>query len=570
MLEVIQGFLAMPEGLLLDIGLILIIAAIAAYTAGFLRQPLIPAYIIAGLILGPIGFGIIHDIEIINTISEIGIMFLLFIVGLEMDLKKLKSVGGVTIIVGILQVALTFCAGFFVAQWLGFDQMNAIYAGLIVAFSSTMVVIKLLYDKNELNTLHGRIILGILVVQDVLVILALTIFMGTSTFTLLNIIPLLGKFLLIAIIAFLVNKFFAYRMFRRAARSNEILLLLAVAFCFIFAFLAYVLGFSIAMGAFLGGIALANLPYNVNIIGRMVPLKDFFATVFFVSLGLQLVKVNLVQIWLPLILLLLVVILIKPFIILFLLSVWGYDKRNAFASAISLAQISEFSLILVMSVSNISEDLFTITILLAILTIALTSYLVKYEMQLYNRLIPVLKYFERLSKKHKKLGLKHTVQKKIILFGSGKIGEMFLRSLKKIGKNLLVVDFDPDVVEKLRERKISSMYGDLTNHEILHHINFKHAKFIISAVPYAEDNLVLLKYLKHAKTKALKFVTAQTLDEALELYDEGADYVIIPAIMSGESVAQLLEKNMDNKKEMKKIKRLHLKHLLEMNSDYKI
>ena len=405
-------------------------------------------------------------------------------------------------------------------------------------------------------------------VQDVLVVLALTIFMGTSEFTIVNILPLLGKFLILAVIAYLFNRFLAFRMFRSAAKSNELLLLMAVAFCFLFALLVYLFGYSIAMGAFFGGITLANLPYSTNIIGSMMSLKDFFATIFFVSLGLQLVLTDILAIIQPLLILLGVVLIIKPLIILIILSIMGYDKRNSFASAVSLSQISEFSLILVMGVSNISQELFTITILLAIITIVGTSYIMKYEMFFYNKLIPILAYLEKLSLTKRDKDFAHTrSKKKVLLFGSGKMGEMFLRSLKRVKRHLLVVDFDPEVIEDLRKRKIPSFYGDMTNHEILKHINFDHAKFIISAIPNAQDNLRLLLYLRQVKSRALTFVTAITMEEALDLYDAGADYVIIPAIMSGESVAQLLEKFMDDPKALRKIKKKHLKHLLEMNSE---
>tara|TARA_Y100000310_G_scaffold314887_1_gene364736 strand:- start:185 stop:1897 length:1713 start_codon:yes stop_codon:yes gene_type:complete len=570
MLEVIVNLLSQPEGLLIDLGFMLIAAAFAGYFARFIRQPLIPSYIIAGLLLGPIGFGLISDIEVINHISEIGIMFLLFIVGMEMDLKKLKKVGWVTVITGIAQVTLTFTAGYFIGLRLGFDPLNAIYAGLIVAFSSTMVVIKLLSDAKKLDTLHGRIIIGILFMQDVLVILALTIFVGTSEFTLMNIFPLLGKFLLLILIAYLVNRLVAYKTFRYAAQSRELLFLLAIAFCFTFALLAYILGYSVAMGAFLGGIALGSLPYSANIVGRIEPLKDFFSIIFFVALGLQLVAVDFTLIWKPLFILLGVVVLIKPLIIMTVLSLLGYDKRNSFASAVSLSQISEFSLILAMSVSNISQELFTITILLAILSIALTSYILKYELIVYNWLIPILKHFEKLSRRHKKLGYSKSFDRRtVLLVGAHKMGGMFLRSLKKVSKQLLVIDFNPETVERLREQKISAMYGDIANREVLRRINFNKAKVIISTVHQVKDNLALLKHIQNnTKSKALTFLTGKTMDDALELYDAGADYVVIPDIMSGEQVAQLLDKHMHDLRSLKKVKRQHLKHLLEMNADH--
>ena len=566
MFEVISS-LAVSEGLFIDLGLIIILAAFFAYFVKLIRQPLIPAYIIAGLVLGPIGLGIITDLEIINIVSEIGIMFLLFIVGMEMDLKKLKSVGWATIITGTFQVILTFLAGFFIASWLGFDSLNSIYAGLIVAFSSTMVVIKLLFDKNELKTLHGRVILGILFLQDVFVILALTIFMGTTEFTVMSILPLLGKFLILIFIAYFINRFLAYPIFRTAAESGELLLIMAVAFSFLFALLAHFLGYSIAIGAFLAGITLANLPYSKNITARTIPLKDFFATIFFVSLGLQLVSVNFSTILVPLLIFLGIVIIIKPLIILTILSLMGYDKRNAFASAISLAQISEFSLILVMSINTVSSDLFAITILLAVITITLTSYIIKYEMKFYNWCIPILKLFERLSSKHKQIGYEHTKKSKVILFGANRTGTMFLRSLKKVKSFLFVVDFNPEVIENLRKKKIRSLYGDMTNPEVLRRINFSHAKFVISTVQNIEDNISLLDYLKSINCKALTFITAETIDDALELYSIGADYVMVPNVMAGERVAQFLERNLDDRKSLMAIKRKHLKHLLEMDSE---
>jgi hypothetical protein len=405
--------------------------------------------------------------------------------------------------------------------------------------------------------------------QDILVILALTIFVGTTSFTFMSIFPLLGKFLILVLIAFLFNRLVAFRTFKFAAQSRELLFLLAIAFCFTFALLAYLFGYSIAMGAFLGGIALGSLPYSQNIVGRIEPLKDFFSIIFFVALGLQLTSVDFSTIWQPLFIFLGVVVLIKPLIIMTILSLLGYDKRNSFASAVSLSQISEFSLILAMSVSNISQELFSITILLAIFSIALTSYILKYELVVYNWLIPILKHFEKLSRRHKRLGYSKSFDKRtILLVGAHKMGGMFLRSLKKVGKQLLVVDFNPEIVENLRKQKIDAMYGDIANREVLRHINFEKTKVIISTVHQLSDNLVLLKHLQDTKSKALTFLAAKTMSDALSLYDSGADYVIIPDIMSGEQVAQLLDKHMHDLKSLKKVKRQHLKHLLEMESDY--
>ena len=212
-----------------------------------------------------------------------------------------------------------------------------------------------------------------------------------------------------------------------------------------------------------------------------------------------------------------------------------------------------------------SPELFSMTILLGIITIALTSYIFKYELFVYNRLIPVLKLFEKLSKRHRELGMEYSDHKRIILFGANRTGEMFLRSMTNLRNSVLVVDSNPEIIEKLKKRRISSLYGDMANPEILRRIRFHYVKVIISTAPHAPDTLTLLKYLKSVNCKALTFVTATSISEALNLYDAGADYVIIPQIMSGERIAHLLQKYMDDKKGMKKAKSEHLQHLLDMH-----
>jgi len=560
MLEVLQNI---PQNLLFAIGLILIAAAFVAYIAKIFKQPLIPAYIIAGLIIGPIGLKLIQDVETIRSISEIGIIFLLFIVGLELDLKKLRTVGAVTIIVGILQVLLTFLAGYFVALQLGFNVINAVYAGLIIAFSSTMIVIKLLFDEDELNTLHGRIILGILFVQDLLVIIALTVILGGGSGS-YEIIPTLTNFLVLVAAAYLVNRFIAYPLFKFAAKSSELLFLLSVATCFIFALTAYLLNFSIAIGAFFGGITLANLPYNLNIIARINSLKDFFAIIFFVSLGLQLVFVGFSQIAIPLIILLGLVLILKPLIVMVLLSLFGYDKRNSFVSSVALAQISEFGLILALSVQNISPELFSITILLGVISIGLTAYIMKYELTAYNSMTGFLSLFEKLSKKHKTLGYEYKDHPQVILFGANRVGGTFLNAYKHLKRKTLVIDFNPEVIESLKERKIPCMYGDVSNMEILKRVNFKAAKVVISTVAREKDNLLLIDYVKQIRSDTLVIVTSKTADEALDLYNAGADYVIVPYVKTGEIISGLLGKYMEDKKGLLRIKQVHLKSLQEM------
>ncbi|MFH1456394.1 MAG: cation:proton antiporter [archaeon] len=553
--------------LLFELGTILILAAIFAYIAKALKQPLIPAYVITGIIIGPMVLGLIQDIELIKSLSELGIIFLLFVVGVEIDLNKLKKVGWAVGIGGIFQVLMTFLCGFFVGSLLGFDTINSIYAGLIVAFSSTMIVIKLLSDEEEINTLHGRLILGILFVQDVLVILALALLGLGENASALAFLIIFIKGLLLGSVAYITNKFAIKPFFKFAAKSAELLFLLSIAICFLFALFAHTLGFSLAIGAFIGGVILANLPYNLNIIGRISPLKDFFSTIFFATLGMQLVLVNFNNLILPLILFLIIILILKPIFIMLILSLFGYGKRNAFVSAVSLAQISEFALILVMMVQKtMSPELFSLTIILAVITITMTSYIIKYELFFYNIISKPLNSLDKISVKKRMFGYKEHEERQIIMFGYHRMGTTILSLLKNLKTKILIVDFNPEIIEKLTSKKIPCMYGDMANLEILKRIKVKKAKIILSTVPQEKDNIIMLNYVKEVNPKCKIFVSANHLHEALDLYEAGADYVIMPHLLSGERTGNLVNKFVKGTVDLKTTRNKHLKQLLEINS----
>jgi voltage-gated potassium channel Kch len=426
-----------------------------------------------------------------------------------------------------------------------------------------MIVIKLIIDKDELNTLHGRIILGILFIQDLLMILALTLIIGSETLSFSSVTFSLLKFLILIAISYLANKFLIHPTFRFAAKSSELLFLLSLAFCFLFALLAYLLDFSIAIGAFFGGITLANLPYNLNIISKVSSLKDFFATIFFVSLGLQIVSTNMSSIITPFFIFLVLVILLKPLIVMILLSLFGYDKRNSYVTAVSIAQISEFGLILALSVNNISQELFSITILLGVISIALTSYIIEYELMTYNYIHKFLSIFEHLSNRKKILGYSHKDHPELILFGADRVGGTFLKNFKHFKTKLFVVDYNPEIIDDLKHKKIPCLYGDISNLELLKRIDFSKSKFVVSTIPNFDDNKTLISFLEDLNHRPIMILTARTSDEAIELYKLGADYVLVPYVKSGEILSNLLEKYFNDDKGLQKLKQTHLKILSE-------
>ncbi len=546
-----------------QIGALLIIATILAFVSNRIKQPLIPAYIITGLLIGPF-FGLITNKELIKNMSEIGIAFLLFIVGLEMDLKKLKDVALVSGLGGTIRSLSMFTLGFIVALILGFVTREALYIGIIIAFSSTMVVVKLLSDKRELDTLHGRIVVGILLLEDLLAILALSILtsLNGDSITVIFLALIKGVLLLFATIVF--TKFIFPAVFKRAAKSQEILFLSSISICFLLSIIAYYLKFSIAIGAFLAGLSLANLPYNLAIIGKVRSLRDFFATIFFVSLGMELAINEIAHIILPLIVLLFLVIIIKPFITMFLCSFFGYKRRIGFLTSLHLAQISEFSLIVVsqgLLLGHITRNIFTLTVLVAIITMVLTSYFIKFENGIYLKLKKSLKPFEKITQGYEELEYLPKKMIDVIMCGHNRIGYSISRTINKLGKKLLIVDYNPEIIKMLIRKKASCIYGDASDIEVLERLPFKEVKMVISTIPSSKVNKLLIEKVKEVNKTATIYVTASEVEKALKLYDAGADYVILPHFLGGEHVSLLIEKFSED---LDKIIEHKLKHIKEL------
>jgi len=552
--------------LFFDLGLMLIIATIFAYLAKMLKQPLMPAYILTGVIIGPL-LGVITNTALITTMSEIGIAFLLFIVGLEIDLKKLKNVGIVASLGGMTQILILFSFGFILAMFLGFIRLESAYIGIIIAFSSTMVVIKLLSDKKELDTLHGRIVVGILLIEDFFIILTLSVLATLNKFSIGILFFSLIRGLAVVAIALLASRCVFPSIFRYAAKSPELLFTLAVSVCFLFSILFNYAGFSIVIGAFVAGVTLANLPYNIEIISRVKPLRDFFAIIFFISLGMTLLLSSINFIIKPLTILIIFILFFKPLITLFLCSFFGYKVRTSFQAAISLPQISEFSLIIAMQglmLGHIGKSIFSLTVLLAIITMTMTSYFIKYEDKIYSKIKNSIKFFNRFTESEEELGYKTRRKRNhVILCGYNRIGYSIAKTLKKLKRNLVVVDFNPEVIKGLIKQKIDCMYGDVGDIEVLERLNLKHASMIVSTVPTKNDNILLIRKVKDVNKKALIFVTASEVEEALNLYDEGADYVILPHFLGGEHVSILIEEFTGNINKIIETKFNHIKELKE-------
>jgi|SRR3989344_1750155 len=549
----------------IDIGVIILVATLIAFIAKIFRQPLIPSFILTGILIGPYGLALITDMQNIRLLSEIGVALLLFVVGIELSLKKLRNISFIATFGATTRSLIIATIGFIVVAFFGFTNMESAYLAVVLAFSSTTIVVKLLSDRQELETLHGRIMIGILLMEDLLAIVALSIFSAVGSPNVVSIFLSIFKVLAMFMLALLASKLLIPKIFGFAAKSQEFLFLSAMALLFFFSLLSYSFGLSIAIGAFIAGITLANLPYNFEIIGRVKPLRDFFSTIFFVTLGTELTISALGPIIWPIIILLMLILLIKPLITMFICSFFEYTKRTSFLASLNMAQISEFGLIIGaqgLALGHISHDIFNFIIVLSIVTIGLTPYFNKYDRQLYKLFSNHLGFFTIFGNGIKELEYKpKKVSYEIILIGYDRIGYAILRTLKELRKKVFVVDFNPDVIRKLIDVKIPCIYGDIGDQEILDHLDYEKTRLIISTIPTVDANKTLMKTVKEKNKNIVIFVTATDIDDALELYDYGADYVILPHFLGGDRVSLMLEDVTSN---FRKFIETKIKHINEL------
>ena len=564
--------------LLWDIGLIILVSTVFAFFAKVFRQPLILAYVLAGIVIGPFGpFPLITNRDIITTLAELGITFLLFMVGLELDIKRLKDVGKVSAGCGLGQIIITFIFGFLLASLLGFSRLESFYIAFALTISSTMIVVKLLSDKDELYTLHGKIVLGTLLIQDVVTIMVLAILATLDVFSVSSFfVSILTGFGLV-FIAIVSGRFILPPFLRFAAESVELLFLTALAWCFVFSAFSY-LAFShllgldatslLTVGAFLAGVSLASFPYNLEIVGRIRSLKDFFATIFFVSLGMQVpLQIPLIQ---PVLIFSLFVLIGTPLIMMTISSLFGYGKRTSLLTALSLAQISEFSFILAtegISLGHISPDVFSLIIWIALVTITVSSYFIIHSDQIYIRLLPSLKIFEKISKGRELEGIPKKSERHVIVFGCHRMGSVIIETLRAMKRDFLVVDINPEIIKSLMEQRIPSIYGDMGDIEILERIDLRDADVVISTIPHLNDNLLMIKETRKRNPDALIIITASNTDNALTLYNAGADYVILPNMLGGERVSEFLRNYILSKEKFKSIKK---KHILQLENQRRL
>lgn len=552
-----------------QIGIIVCVAAILAVFLSRFKQPLIIAYLLVGVIIGPIGFKLLGSFENIEGLASIGIAFLLFLVGLELNFAKLKKLGNTVIIIALVQIIATGLLAYLLAHLLGYNFISSVYVSLALTFGSTVIVVKLLSEKKLLDHLFGRISLGILLIQDLVAVSALALLenllhINTTSDILLTSLLTIAKTGLIVLFIWSVGHFFINKIIKRTAKTPELLFIIAIAWCFFASIISNSLGLSIEIGAFLAGISIASGTYTLEITAKIKPLRDFFIIIFFVILGLQL-DISVLGNVSSIILFILFVLITHPLIILATMSILGFRRRTSFFTGISIAQISEFSLILVvlgLKLGHIDQALVSTITITAIITIIISTYLITYSRKIYDLLKKPLLIFEHPDPKLEQYNHEtNEFHNHIVLIGAKRTGFNILKKILKLHEKVVVVDFNPELAEELINKKIPVIYGDATDTEIIDSLNVKKAKLIISTLPDFNDNLSIIKYVKKINHGLTIYATSFDFEEALKLYKAGADYVILPQQISGEHVSELLVETKNSEKNISKRRSSHIKDL---------
>jgi Kef-type K+ transport system membrane component KefB len=526
-----------------EIAALLVLAAGVGLVGVMLRQPLIVSFIAVGIIAGPSGLGIARSSEQIDLLAELGIAVLLFLVGIKLDVKLIRTMGPVSLATGLGQVAFTSIFGFLICLALGWDATTSLYIAVALTFSSTIIIVKLLSDKREIDSLHGRIALGFLIVQDLVVVLAMIVLSavgigereGSGTG---DIARVLGAGLLMLGAVLLFIRYLANPLTHRLARAPELLIGFAIALAAAFAAIGEGFGFGKELGGLLAGIALASTPFRDAIASRLAPLRDFLLLFFFIALGTSLDLGNLGRSWIDAAGLSAFVLIGNPLIVLAIMGALGYRRRTGFLAGLTVAQISEFSLIFMamgVTLGHVGGDALGLVTLVGLVTIAASTYMITYSHRLYAVCEPLLRPFERRNPREAEPEGPAEGAFDIILFGLGRYGGTMGRRLIAEGRAVLGVDFSPDAVRRWQRDGLPARYGDVSDPEFIAGLPLESAKWVISAVPDPntgvgrhDSRLALLDALRGAGFRGKVAVATHLAEDGEVLAGAGADLILEP------------------------------------------
>ncbi len=538
MTEAIAGYL------FYEVAALLVLAAAVGFVGLMLRQPLIVSFIAVGILAGPSVLDIARSDAQIDLLAELGIAVLLFLVGLKLDLTLVRTLGAVALTTGLGQVAFTTLFGFLIGLALGFDPVTSLYVAVALTFSSTIIIVKLLSDKREIDSLHGRIALGFLIVQDLVVVLAMIVLSAVgvgaaSGSAVTDVLKVFGYGLLMLAAVAVFVRYLATPLVERLSRAPELLVSFAIGWAALLAALGHYLGFGKELGGLLAGVSLASTPFREAIAARLASLRDFLLLFFFIALGASLDLSVLGASVGPAIVFSLFVLIGNPLIVLIIMGLMGYRKRTGFLAGLTVAQISEFYLIfMAMGVSHghVAGEALGLVALVGLLTIAASTYMITYSHLLYGWVEPLLGVFERRTAWREDASAQPQAKcYDMIVFGLGRYGSAIASELRAAGCHVLAVDFNPVSVRFGQTKGYDVVFGDATDPEFVAHLPLKGVRWAISTMPEHETGLThddarrsLIRALRDSGYAGSIAVAAHYETAAQALHEAGADLILLP------------------------------------------
>ncbi len=534
----------MFESVFYEVSILLFVAAIIGFLGMLLRQPLIVSFILVGILVGPSVLGITRSSEHMELLASLGVSLLLFIVGLKLDLKLIRMTGRVALMTGLGQVVFTSLVGYWICLWMGFSPLASLYIAIALTFSSTIIIVKLLSDKGEMETLHGRIALGFLIVQDIVVVLMMIglstsgLFGGESNIWLALVEVAVKGVLFLAVVALFI-RYVAERLLRLLAPRQEMTLLFVVAWAAILASATDMFGFSKELGALLAGVSFASTSYRDILASRLTSLRDFLLLFFFINLGAHIHLAGMGAQVFQATLLSLFVLIGNPFIVLVIMGMMGYTSRTGFLAGLTVAQISEFSLVFValgLSLGHIDSDVVSLVTLVGLLTIGISTYMILNSHLLYSRLSPFLAPFER-KRAYRESHEEGAIEKhpEIIVIGLGRYGRHIALKFHRTGKKVMGIDYDPHVVREITRLGVSSCFGDIHDPGLLSFSPLLRASCILVTIPALSGYLIdpdphmtLCRGLREAGFSGKLVLTARSVADLERFKHVPADMILYP------------------------------------------
>ncbi|MFA7302780.1 MAG: cation:proton antiporter family protein [Candidatus Paceibacterota bacterium] len=566
----------------LELSLILVLATAISLVMRLLRQPLIVGYIATGILVGPYVLDLLHSREEMELFSKIGIAILLFVVGLTLNVDIVREVGKTALVTGVGQVLFTSIVGFFIVRALGFDALASAYVAVALTFSSTIIILKLLTDRGDADRLYGKISIGFLLVQDLIatfILLAVTavgavysVTTGGADVVFAAAGAELGRLAVyggaISLVLYLISKYVLPRFVSFVGGNQEVLFIFSIAWGLGFASLFQVIGFSLEIGALIAGVMLAVSPFAYEIGARMKPLRDFFILLFFILLGASMVLSQFSMILVPALVLSVFVLVGNPFIVFVLMNLLGYRTKTSFMAGLTVAQISEFSLILASlgySLGQVDQSIVSLITLVGIITIAGSTYLILYADSIYTFLRPLLEFMS-LRKHHHRESKGGVGSLDTVIFGYDRVGHEFVSVAAEVSAQYLVVDYNPQSIKRLEEENIPYRYGDAEDIEFLQEIGIEQARMVVSSIPGHQTSLLLVRYYRAHNQTGVIIVLAHNNADAEELYSAGASYVVMPHHLGAHHAALMIARHGFDAARFEEERRLHIARLAKGRS----